>query len=197
MSNILRAILQAHGARRMKKLLWDSEFSRGRWDCLETTPGDCVYPYVEKYANGGSILDVGCGSGNSGNELDPSAYRHYTGVDISGVAIERARRRTSENGRGAKNCYVQSDMLSYVPSQRYDVVLFRDSIYYLPYGKIKAVLDRYSKYLREHGVFIVRMDESGGKYTAIEHTIESNFDVVERYSAELTKVAVFVFRSRV
>ncbi len=56
-----------------------------------------------------------------------------------------------------RNRYVQSEMFSYVPTQQYDVILFRDSIYHVSRGKIKAMLARYSKYLKEGGIFIVRM----------------------------------------
>ncbi len=94
MRNRMRRILQAYGPKKIKSYLWDNEFSRGRWDCLEATPGDVVYPYVERYADKGSILDLGCGSGNTGNELALSAYRDYIGIDISAVAIEKAKTRT-------------------------------------------------------------------------------------------------------
>jgi SAM-dependent methyltransferase len=188
--NVVRGLLQVYGTGSIKKHLWNHEFARGRWDCLDSAPGDCVYAHVEKYARHGSILDVGCGSGSTGNELDASTYRHYTGVDISDAALEKARRRSAANGRADKNRYVQSDMLSYVPSQQYDVILFRDSIYYVPHGKITAVLNRYATYLKDRGVLIVRMDESGGKYTRIVKTIERSFEVVERSSSDHMMVLV-------
>ena len=77
-----------------------------------------------------------------------------------------------------------------MPSQQYDVILFRDSISYLPHGKITAVLNRYANYLKERGVLIVRMYESGGKYTRIVKTIERSFEVVERSSSDHTMVLV-------
>src|SRR2546423_15542861 len=70
-----------------KKAIWDAEFARGQWDYLEHTTGDLIYPYLEKYSNNGTVLDLGCGSSNTGNELDASKYRSYTGVDISETAI--------------------------------------------------------------------------------------------------------------
>src|SRR5262245_18919549 len=91
--NIVRGFLQAYGTTKVKRHLWNTEFSRGRWDCLDRTPCDCIYPYIEKYANNGSILDLGCGSGSTGSELDAIIYRYFIGVDISDVAIEKARRR--------------------------------------------------------------------------------------------------------
>ena len=86
---------------------------------------------------GGSILDLGCGSGSTANELSGTAYQVYTGVDISDVALENAKKRTEENRRGDKNQYFQSNIFSYVLTRRYDARWI------------------YSNYLKERGVFIV------------------------------------------
>jgi SAM-dependent methyltransferase len=193
MRNVLRGLLQAHGTTNLKRRLWNIEFSRGRWDCLGNTQGDCVYEYIEKYANGGTILDLGCGLGNTGNELDATSYCHYTGVDISDVAIQMAKEKTAQNRRVEKNQYLKSDILSYVPLQRYDVILFRDSIYYIPYREIKAMIQRYAKHLNEGGVFIVRMWSAQGKHRRIVEIIENNFQLVETSPAQSTTV-VLVFR---
>jgi SAM-dependent methyltransferase len=195
MRNQVRAFLQAYGTKKVKKSLWNTEFSQGRWDCLESSIGDLVYPYIEKYTNHGSILDLGCGSGSTGNELDSRAYADYTGVDISDVAIEKARVRTKESGRADKNNYFQSDTLSYVPTRQFDVILYRDSIYYIRRAKIKPMLERYSKYLKKGGVFIVRMWSADGKYGPIVDIIERNFEVVEKHlSDQPAKTVVMVFR---
>ncbi len=193
--NVLRGLLQAYGTRSLKRYLWNTEFSRGRWDCLDRSPGDCVYPYVEKYANNGSILDLGCGSGSTGSELSATTYREYTGVDISDVAIGKAKRRTEEDGRAANNHYLQADISSYVPTQQFDVILFRDSIYYIPGKKIKPLMDRYSKYLKKEGVFLVRLYDSRGKYKRILDTFLNSFEVVEKYVSD-ESTAVIVFRQR-
>jgi SAM-dependent methyltransferase len=189
----LRALLQAYGTGKVKKRLWDVEFSKGRWDCLDRTAGDCVYPYLEKYANNGRILDLGCGSGSTGNELDTAAYQQYVGVDISDVALAKAQERTEENRRTDRNRYRQSDIFSYVPDQRFDVILFRDSIYYVPRRHIKAMLQRYAQYLEHGGVFIVRMAD-GDKYQDIVETIETHFAVVDRHEADDPKALVLIFR---
>ena len=116
MRNISRALLQVYGTKRVKRLLWNSEFAHGRWNALDSTPDDWIYPFIEKHARGGSILDLGCGSGNTGNELNPGAYSHYTGVDISDVAIDKARTRTQAHGRAETCRYLQSDIVDYVPA---------------------------------------------------------------------------------
>lgn len=191
--NVLRGLLQAHGATNLKKRIWNNEFAEGRWNCLDIGTGDCVYPFVEKYADNGGILDLGCGSGSTGNELEANTYQHYTGIDISDVALGKARRKTEENRRADRNQYFQGDIFSYVPTQQYHVILFKDSLYYVPWGKTKAMLERYSSYLTEGGVFIVKMSGSD-KYTTITNTIERAFEVVEKKLFNEPEALVCVFR---
>jgi hypothetical protein len=49
--NLTCRLLRSHGPAKLKGRLWDSEFTQGRWNCLDSTPGDCVYAYIEKYSN--------------------------------------------------------------------------------------------------------------------------------------------------
>jgi len=191
--NVLRGILQGFGTHRIKRKLWDAEFSTGRWDHLESTVGDIVYEYVEKYCRNGSILDLGCGSGNTGNEIDISKYQHYSGVDISDVAVQKAGLRSKSNQRGEKNQYFQSDIISYMPSQNYDVILFRESICYVPRHRVQATLERYSHYLKEGGVFIVRLYD-GTAYAEVVDQIERNHKVCEKYYPTPSGTIVLVFR---
>jgi len=193
--NVLLWRLQAYGTPSIKKFLWNVQFEGGRWGCLDQTPGDCIYRYIEKYVANGSILDLGCGSGSTANELAANTYRDYTGVDISDVAIGKAISRTRENSREPKNHFFQSDFSSFLPNKQYDVILFRDSIYYVPTAKIRAMLKRYSRYLNERGVFIVRLWGGGGsKEKTILDIIERNFEIVEKHLSKEPKAAVIVFR---
>lgn len=143
-------------------MLWNREFSEGRWNFIEKTPGDVVYAYVEKYCRHGSILDLGCGSGNTGCELDRDSYEDYVGVDISDVAVQKAKRRSKRSGRWQKNSYFQGDIAAFRPKKQVDVILFRESIYYIPRSRISAVLERYAGYLKAGGVEIVRWHEAKG-----------------------------------
>jgi len=157
-------------------------------------PEDCVYPYVEKYASQGTILDLGCGPGSTGSEINTATYSAYTGVDISEVAIAKAKTRTEKDRRTNKNEYIQSEIVTYVPTHAYDVILFGDSLYYFPHRKTAEILDRYSKYLKLGGVFIVRIYDPRGKHRAIVRTIEDNFDVVEKHLYRQSQILVIAFR---
>ena len=192
--NVVRGLLQAHGTEGVKKLLWNSEFAQGRWNGLDSSPGDCVYPFVETYAHGGSILDLGCGPGSTGNELSMASYADYTGVDISDVAIDKAAKRGAREGRTTKNRYFQADICTYIPDRNFNVILFRDSIYYVPYNRITALLERYAAYLTADGVFVVRLFSASGKYQDIINIFCSACDVVERYTCGITAATVLVGR---
>jgi SAM-dependent methyltransferase len=191
--NIGRGMLQVYGPSWIKKHLWNSEFSKGRWTCLDASIGDCVYPFIEKYAKKGSILDLGCGAGNTGNEIDHESYQQYTGVDISEVALEFARIRSCESQRADKNNYIHSDIGSFRAVDRYDVILFRDSIYYMQQSQIVLVLNRYARCLKDGGVLIVRMYDGSGKYQGVVDAIEVNFRILERHQPEDSKTLVLVF----
>jgi SAM-dependent methyltransferase len=191
-----RDLLQTHGSVKTKQRLWDSEFANGRWDCLDSTTDDCVYSRIERWAKQGSILDLGCGSGSTANEMEVDAFNEYTGVDISEVAVVKAQKRTEENGRGHKCRFFQGDVLSYEPSQKFDVILFRDSIYYIKRPQIKAVLTRYAQWLMEGGVFVVRIWDGRGKLWEFVNAIEKNFTIVEKHRDEETGAVVLVFRCR-
>ena len=107
--NSLRGLLHRHGPEAMKRWIWNKEFASGRWACLDSMSDDCVIPYLNTHARGGSILDIGCGPGAIGEAIDPIAYRHYLGVDISDVAIEKARDKSSRSNNvygGVMRCQV-------------------------------------------------------------------------------------------
>lgn len=203
--DFLVAALKSYGPSRLKRALWDKEFSGTKWDFIDNTAGDCVYPNLEKYAKNGSILDLGCGPGNTANELSATAYESYVGVDISEAALEKARKRTVQNGRASRNTFFQGDFITFEPNQKFDVILFRESMYHVPMGKIKDTLDHYARYLNGDGVFVVRMaisdTNSGGKDkprpAAMVQIMESEFDVVEKNTYEgVSRPTVLILRPR-
>jgi 2-polyprenyl-3-methyl-5-hydroxy-6-metoxy-1,4-benzoquinol methylase len=200
----IASFLKIYGPSRIKKLLWDKEFSGGQWDFIDDTRGDRVYEILEKHARNGSILDLGCGPGNTANELAASAYQTYVGVDISEAALDKARKRTLENGREDKNTFAQGDFLGYAPTKKFDVILFRESVYHIPFGQVRPILDKYSKYLNEGGVFIVRLyatdiqtGEIKSRVTSKLDLIKGAFDIVESREYDTPgRPTVLVFRPR-
>jgi SAM-dependent methyltransferase len=203
-ARFVRGFLLSYGPTNLKKRFWDKEYSEEKWSFAYNTGGDCVYPHLERHSAAGSILDIGCGSGNTATEMAETSYRSYLGVDISEAALAKARRRSQECGRQNKNSFECGDFLTYAPTGQYDVILFRESMYHVPLGKVKATLDRYSAYLKNGGVFVVRLFASSAertedKYrpTAMLKIMEAEFDVLEKNRYEVTgKPTVIVFRPK-
>ena len=200
----VRGFLLSYGPTNLKKHFWEKEYSGGKWNFADNTVGDCVYRHLDKCSAGKEILDIGCGSGNTATEM-ADTYKSYVGVDISQSALDKAAARSKEVGRGDKNRFECSDFLAYVPSQQYDVILFRESLYHVPLGKVKATLERYSVYLKEGGVFIVRLfaasrdetSESRYRPKAMMGVIAAEFDVLERVQYdEIGHPTVMVFRPK-
>lgn len=198
----IRGFLASYAPTGIKKAFWDREFSSGDWDFLNDTSSDCVYKHLEKWARKGSILDLGCGPGNTANEVAADAYQTYVGFDISEAALEKARKRTADNGRSDKNLFLQGDFLSFTPDRSFDVILMRESLYHVPMGKIKPVLDRYANFLRDDGVLMVRLNtgwdgERRRRPMAMLGIIEREYDVVEKavYS-DRSGATVLVFRPK-
>jgi 2-polyprenyl-3-methyl-5-hydroxy-6-metoxy-1,4-benzoquinol methylase len=187
-AQFVRGFLLSYGPSSVKRRFWDKEYSEEKWAFAYNTAGDCLYPHLERYTKGADILDIGCGSGNTSTEM-AGHYRSYLGVDISEAALAKARLRSQECGRGDKNSFACGDFLTYIPPRRYDVILFRESLYHIPMGKLKMTLDRYAAYLKEDGVFVVRLFASSAdrlngedkpRPAAMLRIVDTEFDVLEK-----------------
>lgn len=194
MRNKFRGLLQKYGSESARQRLWNKEYANGRWECLSSAGDGSVPRLVEKYANGGGILDLGCGPGTTSVELHSDTYSFYTGLDISDVAIQKARARAMESGYADKNEYLQSDILTYEPARPYNVILYGDSIYYIPTRQLSPMLKRYSAYLTRDGVFIARLFDVSGNRHDILDIIESTFQVVESHTDEQSGACLIAFR---
>jgi len=204
-ARFVRGFLLSYGPTNVKKRFWDKEYSEEKWAFAYNTVGDCVYPHLERYTADASILDIGCGSGNTSTEM-AGTYRSYLGVDISEAALAKARRRSQECGRGDKNSFACADLLTYVPPGQYDVILFRESMYHVPLERVKSILDRYAAYLKDDGVFVVRLFASSAeradgkdKYrpAAMLRIMETEFDVLEKARYDVPgQPTVMVFRPK-
>jgi SAM-dependent methyltransferase len=176
----VRGFLTSYGPPSIKKKIWDKDFSSGKWDFIDNTSGDCVYSHLERFAQGGDILDLGCGPGNTANELSTGAYRSYVGVDISEAALAKAVKRTTDNGRADKNSFVCSDFLGYSPTKEFDIILFRESMYHIPYGQVLEILEKYSNSLKKSGVFVVRLYAGDHRPGKIKYRVQRKLDLIKR-----------------
>ncbi|KUM33712.1 class I SAM-dependent methyltransferase [Arthrobacter sp. EPSL27] len=69
----------------------------------------------------GTALDLGCGEGADAIWLASRGWT-VTAVDVSGVALERAKAHAEERGQGGKITWVQQDLATWVPGELFDLV---------------------------------------------------------------------------
>ena len=74
-----------------------------------------------------------------------------------------------------------------------DVILFKDSLYYVNRMQIARVLERYRESLTAGGVFSVHLDNSE-RHSWIQFLIESHFKVLEKSSVLDPTGVLLVFR---
>ncbi len=189
----LCGLLKRCGPSLLRARIWNKEFDSGRWDYLDATKDDYIYGYLQNYAAGGKILDMGCGSGNTGTELAYDSYSAYDGVDISTSAVHRAVKRSEMEGRQRKNRYFIGDMLTFTTDEMYDVILFRESMHYFSTRKVVKILDRYKTHLTDTGVLIVRLCDRL-RYWEILTVIRKRFRVLAEHPHPTTKAIIVIFR---
>ena len=100
------------------------------------------------------VLDLGCGDGRHSLELTRRGYR-VTGLDLSGELLERARRRTAEEGLDIT--FIQGDMRDPPGTSAFDLVVnfFTSFGYFREDEENARVLEAISRSLRPGGWFLM------------------------------------------
>lgn len=98
---------------------------------------------------GGTVLDLGCGSGLPvARELVAAGYR-VTGVDISGTQVERARQLVA----GAEFVHADAAAVRFPPAS-FDAVVCLYALIHMPLDDQPALLARIAGWLRPGGWFL-------------------------------------------
>ena len=137
-----------------KVLVRDSEkrYASGRWAYMKEVAESHRYSLIigccEYYQSGDrKVLDVGCGEGILQRRM---AYAEYLGVDMNAEAISLAMSREDEHTR-----FVLAPAETYQPASQYDVIVFNESLYYIP--NPIAVFEHYRACLAPDGIVVVCM----------------------------------------
>lgn len=147
-------------------------FSKGDIDY-----GSRVLIETMEVPDGAAVLDVGCGYGPIGISAAFLAPKgHVTMVDINSRAVELARENAQHNG--IRNVTVmESDMLSAVNGQKFDVILTNPPI---RAGKavVHQIFEQACEHLNEGGSLWIVIQKKQGAPSAVAK-LESLFPVVE------------------
>jgi 2-polyprenyl-3-methyl-5-hydroxy-6-metoxy-1,4-benzoquinol methylase len=136
----------------------DDEYARGRWDYLKSLEEMSRYAVIVGYCRYGgdvsSVLDLGCGSGVLRGWLRSLGTIDYVGVDLSNVAIDRARQEWTD----AATDFIALDVATYVPDRKFDVIIFNEVLYY--FDQPADILGRFAGFLEENGRFVISLWDS-------------------------------------
>lgn len=112
-----------------------------------------------------SVLDVGCCGGTMLSSL-PS-FSRYLGTDISSYAIGEAEADPDLSSfvLSGRASFKATDLRDYQPSQKWDVIIFNEVLYYLTCDEAIAECERYSRSLSRDGVILVAMKDDGKSRT--------------------------------
>lgn len=149
-ARVARGLRRAVGMDRETR--WNREYAEGGWDWLrnlDELAHHCVLAgYVSYLKPGGSVLDVGCGEGVFQEQLRGAEAR-YLGVDFE-EPVKKAQHKMTATTR-----FAVADMNEFTTGERFDVIVFNESIYYL--HDLMAGLQRYEQFLAPDGVMLISM----------------------------------------
>jgi len=147
---------------------WDREWKSGAWDYMDKIAIERSRialiggVFVPMYAPlNASVLDVGCGEGAISDFLLPGQKERYVGMDISKEAIFQARKH-----RHPPLQFIHATTHEYQPTQKFDVIIFSEVLYYVEYEK---VLKQYEQYLAPNGIVIISIFSQNDGKQLYEH----------------------------
>ena len=140
-----------------RKLRWDKQYRKGRWDSLKTNKELSRYSTIVGYLTilgkeHPSILDLGCGEGVLNEKIPHVDYSYFLGIDFSGVSIEKAKEKKFENAE-----FECADVHKFMPKRKFDVIVFNEVFYYIHETERANVLNRMIEHLENDGIIIASM----------------------------------------
>jgi SAM-dependent methyltransferase len=131
------------------------QFDRDRGHTLDERPWlDRFLSYVPE---SGSILDVGCGTGEPLARYLIDAGRHVAGVDSSPSMIAMCRARFPESE------WLVADMRELAMNRRFDGILAWDSFFHLHADDQRAMFPRFAAHAREGTALMFTSGPSAGE----------------------------------
>jgi 2-polyprenyl-3-methyl-5-hydroxy-6-metoxy-1,4-benzoquinol methylase len=158
------------------KSVWESDYRNGRWRFLsrldEMPRYSVIVEYVQDFKPDAAVLDVGCGEGVLFRRYRSRGYSRYVGIDIAETALAQLRPE-----QDARTTFVCADAETYVPSERFDVVVFNETLYYFrdPLGTAA----RYTRALSPDGIVIVSTFAGSHRGRAILRALKDAYPLVD------------------
>ena len=176
------------GGSSLRRRVFARLYSTGVWTFTDKNILPEMVALVEKYADGGCVLDLGCGTGRLAAMLSPETFSHFMGVDISPEAITRANQRNTQNSE-----FEIGDIQHFSSMGRFDLIVFEESLYYINPLTLRKTLRRYSDMLCSGGVILVTITDPD-RFLKRIGIIQKEYQIVEKGNFPSLKRQYWVFR---
>ena len=138
----------------MQQYSWNSQYRAGVWKADSSGRSPATIERVKKLCKGGLLVEFGCGEGSLPCSISHTTYAQYVGIDISDVAIERAKARAKrEEIENYK--FIQADMSRWDGVSNASLILLEECLYYLKGKKLVDFLERCCANLAPDGHILV------------------------------------------
>jgi 2-polyprenyl-3-methyl-5-hydroxy-6-metoxy-1,4-benzoquinol methylase len=160
------------GWQKLRGLAFDEKYRQGDWNFSTEGTGELA-AVIRHYLREGDLLIMGCGGASILKDLEASKLKSALGIDLSSEAIRLAGRFASE-----KISFQLADMVTFQCPRPYDVILFSESLNYVPVASQESFLRRLAESLKPGGVFVVTIAQAK-RYADILEGIRKSFHVLE------------------
>lgn len=126
--------------------------------------------FLSLIASGGSIIDIGCGSGRDVKKFSDRGFR-VTGIDFSPSMIEIAK------SNAPKATFQTLDIHSLNLEETFDAAWANASLLHIPKGHLPKVLGKIYSILNDNGLFYIKMKQ--GTHEGIE--IDTRYDNLPKF----------------
>lgn len=153
---------------------WDSRYATSELDHyaeLESLARYGVLIAYLQHIEARSVLDVGCGVGLLRQRIEPLGFERYVGIDLSAVAIERARALEDERTTFAVGSRATPDM------GRFHVVVCNDVLMYM--RDAPDFLDHVRRILEPDG-YLLSCIWRHTRDVALHQLLDERFELLDR-----------------
>lgn len=158
----------------LEKLSWNLQYEAGLWSKGQRS--SITIDLVKNLCRGGHIVEFGCGEGDLIHLLPTGSYSYYTGIDISQIAIERAKLKASKCG--IKNYdFVNDNMAMWPGGKNISLILVEECIYYLKAEAMEEFIGRCLESINDDGAILIIV-HSAEKHVAALHVCRKYGQVI-------------------
>jgi SAM-dependent methyltransferase len=175
------------GWKKLRSQAFDAKYRSGDWSFGDDGSG-ALASVIRDYLNKGDLLIMGCGGASILKDFQTDEISSSLGIDLSEEAIRLANRFASKN-----ITFYVADMMTFKSPHAVDVILFSESLYYIPENKQQLLLRQLSADLKPSGAFIVTLAESK-RYKGMLDSIRHHFCVLEDRTFSGSARHLLVFR---